>query len=56
MIAFLINCVVAFTAYSIGVRIGALSTLARLNEATKEMQSIFDDLQKQLNQWTEDDL
>ena len=56
MTTFLLILVAGFFAYSIGFKIGTLSTLSRLSAISREMQSILDDLQKQMNQWTEDDL
>jgi hypothetical protein len=56
MMTFLLILITAFFAYSIGFKIGSLSTLARLNAISQEMQLILNDLQKQMNQWTEDDL
>jgi len=56
MITFLLILVTGFFAYSVGFKIGALSTLSKLSAISREMQSILDDLQKQMNQWTEDDL
>jgi hypothetical protein len=56
MMTFLLILTTAFLAYSIGFKIGSLSTLARLSAISQEMQLILNDLQKQMNQWTEDDL
>ncbi len=49
MITFLLILVTGFFAYSVGFKIGALSTLSRLSAISREMQSILDDLQKQRN-------
>jgi hypothetical protein len=56
MMTFLLILITAFLAYSIGFKIGAVSTLARLSAISQEMQLILNDLQQQMNQWTEDDL
>jgi len=56
MTTFLVAVITGFIAYSIGFKLGAISTLARLSAISKEMQLILNDLQQQMNQWTEDDL
>ncbi len=47
---------ISFCSFWIGYKLGSWATLTKLTIISKEMQSILSDLQKTMNQWTEDDL
>jgi hypothetical protein len=48
--------ITGFLSYWVGFKMGSWITLTKLAVISKEMQSIINDLQKTMNQWTEDDL
>lgn len=56
MMTFLAILVTGFCSFLIGYKIGSWATLTKLAIISKEMQSILNDLQRSINQWTEDDL
>jgi hypothetical protein len=56
MTTFLAILITGFCSFWIGYKIGSWATLTKLAMISKEMQSILNDLQRSMNQWTEDDL
>lgn len=56
MITVLTILIVGFCSFWIGFKLGSWATLTKLTLISKEMQSILNDLQRSMNQWTEDDL